>query len=162
MKCIIKIFSRIYIIGLLFLLASNSLESDNNSFLFIKKIKNISSDDKINPEKVSRIFDVDLQCRENSCDVKRYRNKNIPVSNVDFRFGNTSYILIFEVLKGVCISPDMLRRQFGYGKLSLGCTDGVFCPYVSFEGRWRHIAFPMPDQDHHQNCVKKIIINSDL
>ncbi|GAN92318.1 hypothetical protein Gbth_007_046 [Gluconobacter thailandicus F149-1 = NBRC 100600] len=140
----------------------NSVKSDNNSFLFIKKINNISFDDKINLEKVSRIFDVHLQCRENSCGVKIYRNKNIPVSNVNFRFGNTSYILILDVLKGVYISPDMLRGQFGHGKLSLGCTDGVFCPYVSFEGRWRHIAFPMPDQDHDQNCVKKIIINSNL
>ena len=136
-------------------------ESQQRAVDLSTKIKTLDSTQLLTPTKVSEILGISLRCKEQRCEAKDFRVANTPVSHLDFRFNNKSFVLILQIDKKICVSSATMENQFGPERLSLGCTDSVSCSYVSFQGRWQHVTFPAPNTPQDPACVRSITINSD-
>lgn len=158
-----RMIQRTFVSGLMFLTAATTPEGNSQQAIALSAaVKELDSAQPLSPRKVSRILGVSLKCASQSCEAKDFRIKDVSVSHLDFRFGGKSSVLVMKIATEICISSDMMKRQFGSGKMLMGCTDGVSCPYMLFQGRWRHVMFPLPEQAHGPSCLDSITVNSDL
>ncbi|MBS1102839.1 hypothetical protein JK202_07365 [Gluconobacter sp. Dm-62] len=126
------------------------------------EIKALDTAQPLTAQKVSEILGMSLKCDDHSRVSTDPGDTNALLTDIDFRFyNNKSSVLILNINKKFCITPNMLEKQFGLGHATLSCSHSISCAALLFRGRWRHVIVSMPEQIQDQSCVPSITINSD-